>query len=258
MRYTFLILLFSFINHAQNTIQAKLFKSLDFPSDYIVAVDNFGTTYYTTNNTFYKKTKDNTLSYNNLQLGDLFSINTFNPLKINLFYRDFNTVIILDNRLAEVHKMDFNSIQPYKNITHISSGFDNTLWVFNQDTQQLELYNYKNNTTKARSLPIQSNVLDLKSNYNSAWLLTEDYIYQYNYFGNLLLKIKNNGFTKLTQSNNDIILKKENDLYFLGENSKTTIFIELPKFLINQFFVVNETLYIYHHQTLEQFQLKTN
>lgn len=252
------LILFPLSIFAQKSIEATLVKSTTFKADAIVSVDNFGTTYYTLNNTFYKKTKSKTISYNNLQLGTLASVNAFNPLKINLHYQDLNNVVVLDNRLAEIFKLDFNAILPYKNVTHISSGFDNTLWLFNQDSQQLELYNYKTNKTQARSLPIQSSVIDLKSNYNCAWLLTKDFIYQYNYFGNLLNKIKNEGYTKLAEVNNDVVLQKARQLFLLKTNSKTFTPIKLPKLLINAFFVTNETLYIYSNQTLQQFQLKTN
>ena len=257
-RIIFLFLLIPFLIFSQDNIETSLIKSIDFNADNIVSVDNFESIYYIQNNTFYKKTKTKTISYNNLQLGELTSVNTFNPLKIILFYKDFNAAIVLDNRLAEIFKIDFNNIQPYKNITQVSNGFDNTLWVFNQDVQQLELYNYKNNKTQARSLPIQSKVLDLKSNYNSVWLLTKQYLYVYNYFGNLLSKMKNDGFTKLIETNGNIILKKDNALYYIKNSNENPTPITLPNLLINQFFATNETLYIYHNQTLQQFQLKTN
>ena len=43
-----------------------------------------------------------------MQLGEISSIDAFNALKTTVFYRDFNTVIILDNRLSEIMKIDFN------------------------------------------------------------------------------------------------------------------------------------------------------
>ncbi|WP_372935261.1 hypothetical protein [Seonamhaeicola sp.] len=256
--FIFLFTLLPLSMYSQNNIEATLIKSTNFKADSIISVDNFGTIYYLKNNTFYKKSNNKTISYNNLQLGAITLANAFNPLKINLFYKDFNTAIILDNRLAEIFKIDFNNIQPYKNISHISSGFDNTLWVFNINTQKLELYNYKKNTTQAHSLPIQNKVLDLKSNYNYVWLLTTNHIYKYNYFGNLLEKTKNNGYTKLVESNGNIVLKKENALFYLRKDTKEPIPISLPNLLINQFFVTNETLYIYQNQKLQQFQLKIN
>ena len=68
-----------------------------------------------------------------------------NSLKINLFYQDMNSVVILDNRLAEIFKINFNTITTYKNVSHISTGNDNTIWLYNQDTNELEVYDYLNN-----------------------------------------------------------------------------------------------------------------
>lgn len=253
--YVFIIL--SRLVSAQNSIDATSVSSIPIEAESIHNIDDFGTLYYTTaNNTFHKKQPDKTLTYSNVLLGNITLVNAFNPLKISVFYRDFNTAVILDNRLAEIFKIDFNTIQPYKNASHITTGYDNTIWLFNEDTQQLELYDYKANTTRVTTLPIQSNVLDLKSNYNYCWLLTQDYLYQYNYFGSLVLKIPNQGYTTLAHDNGNIILKQNNILFYLKKNTETPVPIAMSELLINQFLLTNETLYIYDNKILQEFQLK--
>ena len=259
MKYTYYILLFISISiFAQESIETKFIKKTPLIAETLISVDNFGTTYYLKNDVFHKNVNNNSITYNNLQLGTLYSANVFNPLKINLFYKDFNTVIILDNRLAEIFKIDFSTLSPYKNVTHISTGHDNAIWVFNQDLQKLELFDYKTKTTRAQTVPVQSEVLDIKSNYNSCWLLTENYLYVYNYFGSLVKKVKNNGYTALVESNENIILKKDDALFFIKKNKDEILPIITPNLLINQFFVTNETLYIYNSEILQQFQLKIN
>ena len=255
----YILLLFSFLNFAQQSIEVSFVNKTKLNIETLVGVDNFETSYYINNNELLKTENDKILStYSNIQLGHISSANTFNPLKINLFYKNFNTVIILDNRLTEMFKIDFNTLQPFRDITHISTGNDNTIWLFNQNTQQLENYDYKTNTTRVKTLPIQSEVVDLKSNYNFCWLLTNNYLYTYNYVGSLLSKIKHSGFTKLAQVNGNLILKKENKLFYLAKDTKIFREIKTPKLLINQFFVTNETLYIYNDEFLHQYQLKTN
>ncbi|MDG1729261.1 MAG: hypothetical protein P8K68_09375 [Algibacter sp.] len=257
MKYTYYIFLFFSVSiFAQESIVAKLINKSNLNAEKLISIDNFGTTYYLTNDVIYKKTENKTITYNNLQLGTLHSANTFNPLKINLFYKDFNTVIILDNRLAEVFKIDFNTLTDYKNVSHISTGHDNTIWIFNQDFQKLELFDYKSQTIRAQTVPVQSGVLDLKSNYNYCYLLTENFLYIYNYFGSLLKKVKNDGYTALVESNENVILKKGNTLFLLKRNQEKILPIITPNLLINQFFVTNETLYIYNSEILEKFELK--
>ncbi|MEC3907646.1 hypothetical protein VOI54_11500 [Tamlana sp. 2201CG12-4] len=254
----YILLVFSMSIFAQESAEVTFINKTTLKAETLIAVDNFGTAYYIKNDVFYKKNVSKTITYNNLQLGELHSVNAFNPLKINLFYKDFNTVIILDNRLAEIFKIDFNLIAPYRNITTISTGHDNTIWIFNQDSQQLELFDYKTRTSRTQTVPIQSSVLDVKSNYNYCWLLTEKYLYMYNYFGRLIKKVENNGYTALAESNENIFFKKENSLFYLKKNSDTILPIKTPNLLINAFFVTNETLYIYNDETLQQYQLKIN
>ncbi len=257
----YLVLILSTSVTSQEVIQISLVNSTPLKADTFISRTNFESTFYIKNNVFIKSSKDDNITpieYNNFQLGQITSANTFNTLKINLFYKHFNTAIILDNRLAEIYKIDFNTLQPYKNVSNISTGYDNTLWVFNQDTQQLELYDYKTNVTRAQTLPVKSNVLDLKSNYNYCWLLTKDYVYVYNYFGSLLKKMKNDGYTALAEDNGNVFFKKNNSLFFLKKNTSHIIPIELPNLLIKQFFVTNESLYIYDLELLREYQIKTN
>ncbi|WP_303318808.1 hypothetical protein Q4Q34_04960 [Flavivirga abyssicola] len=257
MKYTiYLFLLLSCSIHAQKAIETSFIKKANFKASQLITIDNFETKYFIRNNVFNKKDAHTTITYNNLQLGNITTANAFNPLKINLFYKDFNSVIILDNRLAEIFKIDFNALPKYKNASHISTGHDNTIWVFDENNQKLELFDYRTLTTRAQTVPIQSTILDLKSNYNFCFLLTKNYLYTYNYFGSLVKRIKNDGYTQLAESNGDIFLKKENDLFYLKKGSETTIPILIPNLLINAFFVTNETLYIYANEILHEYKIK--
>jgi len=252
----FILCFLSFSVFGQESIDVTFIKASLFEYETFAGKDNFGNTYSINQATFYKIIDGKSLTYNNFQLGNITTANIFNPLKINLFYKNFNTAIILDNRLAEIYKIDFNIKQPYKNVSHISTGYDNTLWVFNQDNQQLELYDYKANTTRVTTIPLQSNVLDMKSDYNYCWLLTEQYLYVYNYFGSVISKLKNESYTEIVEDNGNLILKSGNQLYYLAKDTDVLIPINLPELLINRFLLTNETLYIYDGELLHQFQLK--
>ncbi|WP_298536883.1 hypothetical protein [uncultured Algibacter sp.] len=257
MKYLlYIVFLSGALLQAQEAVQAIFVKTVKLKGETIIAFDNFRAPYFKKDNVFYTNNVSGNLTYNNLQLGELSSVDTFNPLKINLFYKDFNTAVILDNRLAEIYKIDFNTTTPYLNVSFISTGHDNTIWIFNQDLQRLELFDYKTRSSRAQTVPIQSKVLDLKSDFNYCWLLTEKYIYTYNYFGRLIRKIGNSGYTCIGQNNENLILKKDNSLFYLQRNSDIINKIETPNLLINGFFVTNETLYIYNDETLQQFQLK--
>jgi len=240
---------------SQNDIEVQFIEKTKLQATNIVGFDNFKSLIYIENNSLLANRPSVDLRYSNLQLGDITSANAFNPLKINVFYKDFSTVMVLDNRLSEITKINFNTLEPFRNISHISTGNDNTIWIFNQDIQQLELFDYRTNTTRAKTQPISENVIEITSNYNNCWLLTKNYLYLYNYFGSLLKKMKNDGYTSLSESNGNVVLKKDNSLFYLKNNTGNVIPIKLPNLLIKQFFVTNETLYIYEDEFLHQYQL---
>ncbi|QDO92873.1 hypothetical protein FNB79_02410 [Formosa sediminum] len=258
MKFTLYLLFFSsLILHSQTAIKTTLIQKQPLQVSTFIDTDGIETLYYLNNNTLTKQTASQTLQYSNLQLGHIHKVNTFNPLRLNVFYKNFNTVMILDNRLAEIYKIDFNTITPYRNPTYISTGYDTTLWVFNENTQQLELFDYKTNTLRASSSPINSEVLDMVSNYNWCWLLTSEFLYKFNYVGSLVQKIKNEGFTDIKESNENLILKKNNSLFYLKKGTKIFNKINLSDLLIKQFLLTNQTLYIYDLKNLNQFHLIT-
>ncbi len=259
MRYFFLLVFIIPLSIlSQEKASVKLTDSLKVIAENIYGIDAFNTLYFSTKNgTFHKKTTDTTVTYTNFQLGKVSTADTFNPLKLILFYRDFNTIVVLDNRLAEAYKVDFNTIRSYKNVSFTSVGYDNTVWIFNQDLQQLELYDYKVDDTRVRTVPIQSKVLDLKSDYNYCYLLTEGHLYTYNYFGSLVSKIENKGYSRMAVSKNYVILQKGNTLYMQSKNDTEFITLEGLNLLISQFFVTDESLYIYNNSWLKKYQLKT-
>ncbi|MGJ8591049.1 MAG: hypothetical protein ACSHXF_00785 [Aquaticitalea sp.] len=241
---------------SQVGVEVKHVSSTEIALQTIVGIDNFGVLYLTNDKVFHKIDANKDITYSNIQLGTITSANAFNSLKINLFYKNFNTAIILDNRLAEIYKIDFNTVEPYKNVSHISTGSDNTLWIFNTDLQQLELFDYKAGKTRATTMPVQSNVIDIVSNYNFCWLLTEHFLYKYNYFGSLVSKIENIGFTSIAEDNGNLVVKKEENLLYFPKDFESSFPIPLNELLINQFLVTNETLYIYDSKKLHQYQLK--
>ncbi|WP_299777087.1 hypothetical protein [uncultured Formosa sp.] len=258
MKFICYILLFSTLfTHGQNTIQVSIKQTSPLLVSSFIDTDAFETNYYINHNEFSKQTATQTLHYSNLQLGTISSANTFNPLRLNLFYKNFNTVMILDNRLSEIYKLDFNTITPYRSVSQISTGYDSTIWIFNDNTLQLELFDYKTNGLRAASTPINSEVLDIVSNYNWCWLLTKDFIYQFNYVGSLVKKIKNEGFTKLDESGENLVLQKENELFYLKKGTTSFVKLNLPDLLIKQFLLTNQTLYIYDLKNLNQFHLIT-
>ena len=93
----------------------------------------------------YKEGGDGSFSFNDFQLGRLSSVDILNPLKVVLFYEDTNTVLLLDNRLNVIERIAFNNLMDFINVGNATNAGNSNLWIFNVDSQQLELFNYITN-----------------------------------------------------------------------------------------------------------------
>ncbi len=246
---------------SQSYAQTKLFEkesiTVDKTIEDFVGVDTFENYYYITNNVFYKKTPQQQWQYSNLLLGELTHVSIFNPLKIILFYKETNTVVILDRFLTEIKTIDFNVLDDFKAVELLDISFDQNLWLFNQNTQQLETFNTRTNITSYTTQPLNDTPSFLLGGFNFSWVILPEYLYQFNSYGSLLQKIVNDGFLKLQNTQNGLILLKANELYYKATDSLDFQKLKLPEIPIKQFYVTNEILYIYHKSKIYRFGLES-
>lgn len=236
-------------------IEANLIEVIKTPRDSVVSVDNFDYLYYINNKKLLKKNPYTSFNYSNLSLGKIEHINTFNPLKTYVFYKAMNALVVLDNRFSELATVNFNRLKNLKLVSHLSPANKNFVWLYNTTTLRLELFNIITNETSLQTNPIAENILDIDSDYNYVWLLTDANVLCYNYRGSLIYSFKNDGFTKLKILNENIILKKKNELFFYNKKTKETLSIPVKHQLINSFFVSQQNVYIYELNTLYKYQI---
>lgn len=251
----FLFLLFPLFALAQELRVAPL-DSLLIDAERFVGIDSFGSLYSIENNELFKQQGEKLYRYNNVQLGQLGSVDLLNPLEITLFYPDFNTVIQLDNTLNEINRIDFNTLPEFKNVIFAGTAIDKSLWIFDENTQQLEVFEFQAQRFNIINQPIPAKVIAMTSNYNFCWLLTEERIYLFNIYGSLLNTWENSGWTALNQHNNDVLAFNENEVVLIRKNEKEPLSIPLDKKPIQQLQLSGETLYIYRGSVLQTMKLQ--
>ena len=175
-----------------------------------------------------------------------------------MLHKDFNTIVLLDNRLAEIRIIDFNNIFPYRRLSQIAYANENSFWLFNSINLELELFDYKRQKTQLRSLPFNEEVICLNSNYNNVFALTKSKFFHYNYTGSQVSKIEHKGYDKFKLGDDFIIFKKDNSLFYKNFSNDQIQFLKTQKKIIKQFFVMNQTLYIYDGEYLYHYQLLKN
>ncbi|PHS09172.1 MAG: hypothetical protein COA88_05070 [Kordia sp.] len=243
---------------AQEGIEAKLIENIPLKADVFVGVNMFDELFYVKNDVLFKQTKLENHTYQNNLYGSLNSVDILNSLASTLFYKNFNIVIQLDRRLGEISKIDFNQSNNFSTISHVSTASNKRLWIFNSDTQQLQVYNPKQDIVEVSSQSIQDVIVDFYSNYNFCWVLTKTKLLQYNIYGNQLNSYSLEGYDAFIYYKDYFILKKDTQLYSLAVGDETPKLIALPKLFIKDFSVTNETLYIYSGNELHSFKINLN
>ncbi len=100
--------LYCFSMRSQTTIASSKMEIIKVVCDVFLGFDNQQNSYTITNNILTKTNQTSTYQYNNLGLGKITKVEIQNPLQIVVFYKNFNTVVLLDNQLNEIKKIDFN------------------------------------------------------------------------------------------------------------------------------------------------------
>lgn len=246
-----LFLIFTSIS-AQDTRAISVIEKNPLNAERFVGVDNFGGVYFIKNRTLFKQVNTEVFNFKDFQLGSIGSVDLLNPLKITLFFPDYNTAVILDNKLNEIERISFSMEPPFLNIINATTANDTRLWIFNNDSQQLELYNYRNKNHQALSRPLSETYITHTSNYNFCFLLTEEKLRIYNIYGSLLENIPNTKVTQLSNNNERLIYKTGNELVLLSEKLSVKRTFTFDEIKIKDLFLSDEFLYIYDGEFLHK------
>ncbi len=237
--------------------QLVLQDSVALKADLFVGYDNYNSLYFVKNNTLNKRSKEQTISYADMSLGTIESVDIINPLKVLVYYANFNTVVLLDNTLNEIERINFNEVDGFANIESVSMAISNSLWVFNKDNQQLELFNYRSGQRILISQPISGNIISQDSSFNFYFLLTKDQLVSFNVYGSILEQTNNPGFTAIWEYKNSLIGLGADGKFYSG--SAGTKQFELPEHFAKntqkQLQINGDLLYIYDGDFVFTFKL---
>ena len=246
------LLLFSTGFFSQNNISLEFVEKLKKDDKMILFnIDYFGNKYYLNENELSKNKKN---SFSNFSLGSISKVDIHDPMKIKIWYKYYSTVVILDNYLNEITSVNFNNINIPHNISHISTANNNYIWVFDELNMKIKKFDFiKKIFYSGVEFQMDENVLDLKSNYNFLWILTEKFFYKLNYNGSVIFKLKNNNFKKISLLDKHIILSNNSDIVFFNEDKMYFKNFLIEKLFIKDFFVIDESLYIYDKDHLYKY-----
>src|SRR5690606_39086081 len=129
-------------------------------------------------------------------------------------YRDFNSVVLLDNQLSEISKINFSDFDIVAQTCSMASK--NRFWVYDNLTSSLFLVDYLNKKKTTVNQPFRSDFKYWKSDYNYWFRISEENeLYSYDNYGNVISHGNIPEFNKiLIGENREIFLSLNDNLYF--------------------------------------------
>jgi hypothetical protein len=189
--------------------------------DDFLGYDSFGFSYHIKNNVFRKTKGNEVFEYKNVSLGNITKVDILNPLKIVLFYEDFNTVVLLDNQLNKMTEINFSQNNTPIVVPAIGMSTQNQLWIFNTLNQQIGLFDYLKNEYKTVSTPLTEAIKYYQTDFNTFyWIDKKNNFFSCDIFGKTIALEKVPDFDQIEIiDSNSYIFSKANLLYFKGKAS---------------------------------------
>ena len=221
MKFFIVIFLFFqlFFVNAQE-IQIEFLNDFPLKADTFIGIDDFENYYYIKDNTLYKKTSQQVYTYTNTQLGKITSVDITNPLKVLLFYSDFNTVLFLDNKLNELTtSINFTSDSFLQQITFVNISSNNNLWLYSLDDNVLQLWNHQTKKVQFSSQPLSFyindfNAIEQLSSYKSCWLIGTETVLKFNEYGTFLESSSIDKHTNISPFQEGYTYLRDNKLFY--------------------------------------------
>lgn len=254
----FFFLFTVYISFSQE-IKTEFISKTPITADSFIGVDDFDHIYFIKNNVLFKKREKDTINYSNVQLGKITSVNIQNPFKLVVFYKDFNSVVLLDNNLNELtNRIDLTKETLFNNVEMIGISSENDFWLYANDTK-LYLYDYKNHFVKFQTQPINFyhkdfNPQSIKSTYKNVWLLSAKGIIQFNEYGNYIQFIDIESISDIFPLKNGFVYLKNNLFFFWGNKKSIPISLNHTQ-LIKNVNVNNYSVNIFDGKDIYQYKL---
>lgn len=251
-------LIFTVSNGQGKIYVATKQDSIVLTSNPFFGYDQFGFYYSMKNNVLSKTKKEEYFEYKNIALGKPTKVDIQNPLKIMLFYENFNTIILLDNQLSETQRINFSENDVPIMATAAGIASQNRLWIYNNLTQQIGLFDYLKNTFQLITTSFQGDLKYYESDFNTfQWMDNKLNWYSCNVFGKISTLGKVSDFDQIQVINDSNVLFSKDGKLHLQDIQKNSIYpIENVENSFENFYYKDQILSIFTNQGITNYKIK--
>ena len=241
----------------QELISTTKQNSIKIECDVFLGYDNQLNNYSIKNNILTKNSESITYQYNNLGLGNITRVDFQNPLQIVVFYKNFNMVVLLDNQLNEIKKIDFNLKSTPVSLEAVALSSQNQIWIYDSISSKISLYNVNTDTFKWISTMLENPISYYESDYTHFyWTDVNLNLYRISIYGTIekLVILPKFEAIQLTKSNN-LIYQIEHQLYYYDLTSKSSSKIAIDEKIISKFFFRDGILSIFTQNEITNYKI---
>jgi len=231
--------------------------SIAIDADSFIGFDGFNNCFYTKNNVLFKKVGDSNLQYQNPSLGKIAKVDILNPLKIIVFYEEFNAVMVLDNQLNEIQKVDFSKLETPVVASAIGISGQNKLWIFNTMNQQIGLYDLNLNTYQSLGMPIKESIRYYQTDFNYfQWIDKQNNWNTCTIYGRIFSSGKIETASKMQLLNeNKVLFSIDNSLFIRDKNTNKLYEIEIVEKSFKNFYYKDQILSIFTPKGITNYKI---
>jgi len=243
---------------AQSTVKITKIQAKAAAYDQFLETDEYGYNYFLKNNVLIKVNENENFEFKNVALGKASRIDLHNPLKIVLFFENFNTVVSLDNQLNESNNINFSSFTTPILATAIGIASQNRLWIFNSLSQKIGLFDFLNNSYTELTPPLQISKKTYDSDFNTFyWVDNDNILNSCDVFGKIATLGQIKEFDKIQiLDSQKVLLLKNNKLFVNNLKSNSFDEIIIDEKTIENFSLKNQILTIFTNQELHTYKIK--
>ncbi|CAC9972808.1 hypothetical protein [Flavobacterium panici] len=239
-------------------VNASLISKFKIDADEFIGYDSFGYSYQIKNNVFSKIKGSEIFEYKNVSLGNITKVDIQNPLKIVLFYEDFNVVVLLDNQLNKMTEINFSQNTNPIVVSAIGMSTQNQLWIFNTLNQQICLFDYLKNEYKTVSIPLTEGIKYYQTDFNTFyWIDRKNNWFSCDIFGKISSLGNVSDFDKMEIISSQKLIFSKANLLYLRENTNTISEIEVLEKTFDKFYYKDQILSIFTTKEIVNYKIVT-
>ena len=241
----------------QELISSTKQNSIKTECDVFLGFDNQQNNYSIKNNILIKNSETITYQYNNLGLGKITRVDFQNPLQIVVFFKNFNTVVLLDNQLNEIKKIDFNLKSTPVTLEAVALSSQNQIWIYDSISSKIGLYNVNTYAFKWISTMLENPISYYESDYTHFyWTDVNLNLYRISIYGTIeKLGIQTKFDSIQLTKNGNSIYQLENQLFYYNLTSKSSSKIAIDEKIISKFFFRDGILSIFTQNEITNYKI---